>query len=157
REVPWAPIGRPIRSGPRRSQPRGRVSRGTILTLDFSAIVVTHRSSAEAADCVASLRGAFEREGLRGEIVLVDSGSGPEETKAWSATPADRKILLAENRAFSGGANAGLAAAGSSRLLLCNADVLFRPGAVAALAAALDDLAVGVAAPLCFWDSEDRL
>jgi GT2 family glycosyltransferase len=71
--------------------------------------------------------------------------------------PADRCLLLSENRGYSGGANAGLAAARGGKLLLCNADVVFQAGAVAALAAALEDSTVGVAAPVCVWDEGGRL
>ena len=123
----------------------------------FSAIVVNHRSAAEAAECVRSLREAFARESVAGEIVLVDCDSGPQEVRALEALPADVRVFLPENRGYSGGVNAGLARARAPRLCLANADVVFLPGAVTALIAALEDPAVGAAAPLCLWDSEGRL
>ena len=109
-----------------------------------SAIVVNHRSAPESAECVASLRGAFEREGVDGEIVLVDCGSGPQEVALLSALPADAFLALPDNRGYSGGLNAGLARARGARLVLSNADVVFGPGALTALLAAVDDPAVGV-------------
>lgn len=67
---------------------------------DVSVVVVNHRSAAEAAGCAASLAEAFAREGLAGEIVLVDCGSGPEEARALERIPADTRVLLAENRGY---------------------------------------------------------
>jgi len=122
-----------------------------------SAVVVNHRSAAEAAACVASLEDAFDREKIAGEIVLVDCASGPEEVRALERLPADVRVFLDENRGYSGGVNAGLALADSDRLLLSNADVVFGPGAVTELLAALEDPRVGAAAPLCFWDAGEVL
>lgn len=127
------------------------------MTPEVSAIIVNHRTAAEAAACAGSLSEAFAREGLRGEIVMVDCASGPEEAAALAAAGADALVLLPENRGYSGGANAGLARAGGSVLLVCNADVVFAPGAVSALVAAVGDRRVGAAGPLCFWDSDGRL
>ena len=124
---------------------------------EVSAIVVSHRSSVEAADCVASLQAGFRAEGVSGEAILVDCGSGREEARALKAAGADSLVLLEENRGYSGGVNAGLAAARGRTLLLCNADVVFSPGAVTALLRAAADLRVGAAAPLALWDSEGRL
>ncbi len=122
-----------------------------------SAVVVNHRSAAEAADCVRSLREAFARERVEGEIVLVDSGSGREEQAAFEAIPADVHVVLEENRGYSGGVNAGIARCGADRLFLCNADLVFQAGAVSALLAAIEDPSVGAAAPLCLWDAGGRL
>jgi N-acetylglucosaminyl-diphospho-decaprenol L-rhamnosyltransferase len=125
----------------------------------LSAVVVNHRTAAEAGDCVRSLREEFAREGLQGagEIVLVDSDSGPEERPALQAIPADARVFLEENRGYSGGVNAGIAGARGAVLFLCNADVVFLPGAVGALLRAVDAPDVGAAAPLCLWDAEGRL
>jgi N-acetylglucosaminyl-diphospho-decaprenol L-rhamnosyltransferase len=122
-----------------------------------SAIVVNHRSAAEAAACAASLREAFRREGVSGEIVLVDCASGPEEVRALEKVPADARVFLDENRGYSGGVNAGLARAGGAKLLLVNADVVLLQGALTALLAAIENPRVGAAAPLCLWDSAGTL
>ena len=124
---------------------------------EVSAVIVSHRSSREASGCVASLKSCFRDEGLSGEIVLVDCGSGAGEGPALRAAGADSLVLLAENRGYSGGINAGLAAARGRQLLLCNADVVFLPGAVGALLRAIREKRVGAAAPLAVWDSEGRL
>lgn len=121
-----------------------------------SAIVVNHRSAAEAAACAASLSAAFANEGIAGELVLVDCASGPEEVCALQQIPADVRVFLDDNRGYSGGVNAGLARARADRLILSNADVVFGAGAVTALLAAVADPSVGAAAPLCFWDAGQR-
>jgi GT2 family glycosyltransferase len=124
---------------------------------DVSAVVVSHLSAREAIDSVASLRQAFRAEGIVGEIILVDCGSGPAETHALERAGADLFLPLAENRGYAGGVNAGLARAGSFRILVCNADVVFHPDAVRTLSEAIDDPSVGAAAPLAFWDTEERV
>ena len=127
------------------------------MTPPVSAVVVTHRSAAEAADCVASLRADFEKTGLAGEVVLVDCGSGEEEAQRLRRIPADALVLLPDNRGYSGGVNAGLERARGGTLLVCNADVAFQPGAVRELAGAAAQRSVGAAAPLCLWDAAGRL
>jgi GT2 family glycosyltransferase len=127
------------------------------VTPAVSAVVVTHRTASEAADCVASLRADFERSGVAGEVVLVDCGSGDEEAERLRGAGADALLLLPDNRGYSGGINAGIQRARGAAMLLCNADVVFQPGAVAVLAAAVAERRVGAAAPLCFWDAAGRL
>lgn len=127
------------------------------MTPDVSAIVVSHRSAAEAAACVASLASSFRAEGIPGETILVDCASGREEAEALRAAEADSLLLLEENRGYSGGVNAGLAAARGRHLLLCNADVVFFAGAVGGLLRAIAEKGVGAAAPLAVWDSEGRI
>jgi N-acetylglucosaminyl-diphospho-decaprenol L-rhamnosyltransferase len=122
-----------------------------------SAVVVNHRSAAECAECIGSLRASFAEARTDGEIVLVDCASGPEEAERLSILGADVFLPLSENRGYSGGINAGLARASSDRLLLCNADVMLLPGALPPLLAAIAEPSVGAAAPLAFWDSGRRL
>jgi len=124
---------------------------------DVTAVVVSHRSAAEALGCVGSLTEAFREESVAGEIVLVDCGSGPEETSRLAGAGADVFLPLPENRGYSGGVNAGLARANSPCLLLCNADVVFRPGSLRPLLEAVEEPGVGVAAPLAYWDAADRI
>jgi GT2 family glycosyltransferase len=123
------------------------------VTPRVSAIVVNHRSADEAAQCVASLREAFARESVPGEIVLVDCDSGPEEVRALTAIAADQDVFLPDNRGYSGGVNAGLARARGAQLLISNADVIFLSGAVTALLSEIGEPRVAAAAPLCLWDA----
>src|SRR6266511_806664 len=127
------------------------------MTPEVSAVVVSHRSAAEAAGCVLSLARAFTQERNAGEVVLVDCGSGEQEAALLRDVPADRSVLLPENRGYSGGVNAGLAQARGARLLLSNADVVFSPGSIAPLLDAIAEPRVGAAAPLSTWDTEGRV
>jgi len=124
---------------------------------DVSAVVVSHESSREALDCVASLRAAFRADGVGGEIILVDCGSGRVEAGRLANAGADVFLPLAENRGYAGGVNAGLARASSFRILLCNSDVVFAADALAPLLEAVDDRSVGAAAPLAHWDEAGRV
>ncbi|MCA1582767.1 MAG: glycosyltransferase [Acidobacteria bacterium] len=120
-------------------------------------MVVNYRQAALAAACANTLRDGFAREGIGGEIVLVDCGSGDAEAEALRGIDADRLIRLPDNRGYAGGVNAGLARARGSRLVLSNADVLFRPGALTALLAAIARPGAGAAAPICEWDPDGRV
>lgn len=127
------------------------------MTPKVSVIVVSHRSAAEAARCVASLTEAFAQEGIAGEVLLVDCGSGDEEAALLRDIPAARHLLLPENRGYSGGVNAGLAVARGSNLILSNADVVFTSGSVGRLLEAIAGPRVGAAAPLATWDAQQRV
>ena len=124
---------------------------------DVSIVIVNHRSAEEAERCVASLRDDFSAGGISGEIVLVDCASGEAERRQLAGIGADRLVLLDENRGYSGGLNAGLARARSARILLSNADVVYRRGAVASLLDAIGERDVGAAAPVASWDREGRI
>ena len=124
---------------------------------EVSAVVVTYRTSAECGECVRSLRAAFEAESIAGEIVLVDCASGPDEAAKLALLAADVLLPLPENRGYAGGLNAGLARARGRILLLCNADVVFFPGAVGELLGAIRDPRVGAAAPRASWDAKSRI
>lgn len=124
---------------------------------DVSVVVVSHRSAPEAALCVGSLREAFAREGIEGEVVLVDCASGEEDARQLARLPLDLFLPLPENRGYSGGANAGLARSRGWKLIVSNADVVYLPEAVTELLRALDDPTVGAAAPLCCWDADGKI
>lgn len=124
---------------------------------DASIVVVNHRSAEHALRCVESLRSCLAGEGIAGEILVVDCGSGEEEAHRLEAAGADLLLPLAENRGYSGGVNAGLARARAEKLVLSNADVLYLPGSLCPLLEALDDPSVGAAAPLTFWDAGGAL
>ncbi len=85
-----------------------------------------------------------------GEIILVDNASTdgtPDFVR--SSFPSVRIIENSENLGFAPAANTGINASSGEYVLLVNPDITFKPGFVAALAAALDsDPDVGSAAPL---------
>src|SRR5215471_13153523 len=124
---------------------------------EVSIVVVSHRTAAEAALCIESLRRDLESAGIAGELVLVDCGSGPAEVERLRSAGADTLVPLPDNRGYSGGCNAGLARATAPRIVLSNADVLYAPGTLAKLLGALEDPRVGAVAPLAFWDGAGRI
>ena len=123
---------------------------------ELSAIVVSHRSAREASSAIAALRRAFAETRISGEIVLVDCGSGGEETAALRSAGADRLIAI-ENRGYAGGVNAGLAAATGRLLALSNADVELAAGALAPLLETASRSDVGACAPVQHADPDGRL
>ena len=124
---------------------------------EVSIVVVSHRTAAEAALCIESLRRDLESGGIAGQVVLVDCGSGPAEVERLRSAGADTFVPLPDNRGYSGGCNAGLARATASRIVLSNSDVLYAPGTLVQLLGALEDGQVGAVAPLAFWDAAGRI
>lgn len=124
---------------------------------DFTAVFVNHRTSDLCLEAVGSLRRAAGEEGVRPFVVVVDCDSGPEDAKRLPALGADRLVLLRENRGYSGGLNAGIAAAESKLLLLCNADIEFLPGCLGPLIEAAGRKSVGAASPVQFADRGARI
>lgn len=123
---------------------------------DVAAIVVSHRSAGEAARAIASLRRGFAEAGVSGEVVLVDCGSGPDELPRLREAGSDR-LLAIDNRGYSGGVNAGIAAARARVLLFCNADVVLEPRALGPLLEAAERPEVGAASPVQHADPEGRI
>lgn len=74
------------------------------------------------------------------EIVVVDNassdGAGDEITRRW---PQVRVLAQKTRQRLPVNLNTGLAATGAHYAMVCNSDVVFRPGAVDALATFLDD------------------
>jgi N-acetylglucosaminyl-diphospho-decaprenol L-rhamnosyltransferase len=123
---------------------------------DVAAIVVSHRSAREAARAIASLRRGFSETGASGEVLLVDCGSGPDELSRLKEAGSDR-LLAIDNRGYSGGVNAGVAAARARMLLFCNADVELSARALGPLLEAAGRPEVGAASPVQHADAEGRI
>ena len=89
------------------------------------------------------------------EVVFVDNGSGDGSVElVRERYPKVSVVPLARNRGFTGGNNAGIAAAAGRFVVLLNNDARMRPGCLAALRAAAlsDDRAGAVTAKLVFAD-----
>jgi GT2 family glycosyltransferase len=118
-----------------------------------AAVVVSWEGGAATERCVASL---LAQDAAPDEIVVVDNASGPAERArldaAFGARRGVRLLLLADNRQFAGGMNAGARAAfsaGTDRVLLLNNDTVLDPAALRLLGAALDATpGAGIAGPL---------
>jgi N-acetylglucosaminyl-diphospho-decaprenol L-rhamnosyltransferase len=100
------------------------------------AIVVSYRTGAVLADCLASLRNA---RGL-GEIVLIDNGNEPGEAAALDAFAAAPNAVLIRgqgNVGFAAAANLGARRATAETLVFINPDVVLAADAIDGLSAAL--------------------
>ena len=102
---------------------------------DLSVIVPTYQGRHHLEELLPSL----EEQTLPHEVIVVDNAStdGTSEFLAehW---PQVRVISFPENRGFGKAANAGVAEASSSRVVLLNNDIVCTPAFLERLAAALD-------------------
>jgi len=113
----------------------------------ISLIVVNYRSAALA---IEAIRTARETTAAALEVIVVDNSCDAAEADALRVD-ADVVIASATNRGYAGGINDGRKHARGEILVVSNPDVTFAPGAVDALARAVDDGAA-VAGPAFFWD-----
>ena len=125
---------------------------------EVSIVVVSHRTAAEAALCIESLRRDLQSGGIAGEVVLVDCGSGPAEVERLRSAGADTFLPLPDNRGYSGGCNAGSGARDRFP------DRSFQRGrslrsrdASRSFSAPWKTSQVGAVAPLAFWDAAGRI
>ena len=109
-----------------------------------SAVVVNYNARRHLLECVRSLRA----EGVD-DVVVVDNDSADGSTWALEASDPDARIVATgANLGYGTAANRGAAVARGDLLLVCNSDVVFEPGAVKALAGALEaDATVGFVGP----------
>ncbi len=113
--------------------------------LATAAVVVNYNAGRALLDCVASL----EAEPVD-DIVVVDNGSGDGSMAALAAAcPAVRPILAGRNLGYGAAANLGARSTSAEYVIVCNPDLVAKPGAVKTLAAVLDDRSdVAVAGPM---------
>jgi N-acetylglucosaminyl-diphospho-decaprenol L-rhamnosyltransferase len=114
-----------------------------------SLLIVNYRSSNLAARAVVSAR---ESSTSPIEVIIVDNSGDAGEVQSLHETGADRVIVSPRNIGYGGGLNLARASARGSVLLLSNPDVVFAPGAIDAMTAALEDGAT-VVGPRLSWDS----
>jgi N-acetylglucosaminyl-diphospho-decaprenol L-rhamnosyltransferase len=100
---------------------------------DVSAVIVNYKARDYLLRCVASLRA----DGVQ-EIVVVDNDSDDGSQAALAAVDAAAFVPSGANLGFGSAANIGAAATSGRLLLIMNPDAVVVPGAVPALAAALD-------------------
>ena len=114
------------------------MSEGTSPT-DVSVVIVSHNGAEWLERCLEAITGPGRPAGVS-EVVVVDSGSGPEALELlerWS----DRVdvVVAGVNVGFARGCNLGAARTTGRRVLLLNPDAVVRPGCVDALVRALDE------------------
>lgn len=134
---------------PRRSwsSPQGRV--------DCAVVVVTYNSSRDIAGLLDSLSPAAA--GLTLRTVVVDNGSADATVELVRSRPEVVCIETGSNLGYAAGINVGREHAGDySALLVSNPDLVFDPGAIRKMYAALQETTVGMIVPLLL-DADDRL
>ncbi|MEY4373977.1 MAG: hypothetical protein RL760_143 [Candidatus Eisenbacteria bacterium] len=103
----------------------------------ITAVVVTYESTAVLERCLASLRAAAPRRGVR--IVVADNASRDGTADRAAALLGDSDVVrLAENRGFAAGVNAGFAAASTPFVAVVNPDVEIPAGGLDALVEVLE-------------------
>jgi GT2 family glycosyltransferase len=106
-----------------------------------SVVIVTYRPGPGLARCLDSLQG---QAGLA-ETILVDNGGGGPEIDVARAIEGVEVIDSGGNLGFAAGCNLGAGRASGDVLIFLNPDTVVAPGAIASLASALEDRAVGIA------------
>ncbi len=96
-------------------------------------IVVAHRAGAALTRCLDSLEGE--------DVIVVDNGGGGPELDAAARRAT---VIASPNDGFGAGCNLGARHTDADVLVFLNPDTVALPGAVAALARALEDPSVGV-------------
>jgi len=105
------------------------------------AVVIVDYRSGRLPACLTSLVGQGAA-----EVVVVDNAG--EAPVRWPPGLDGRVLRPGVNLGYGAGANRGVAATSAEVVVVANADVTFRPGALAALAGSLEDCpAVGLAGP----------
>lgn len=111
--------------------------------LQLSVVVLAWNNLPLTQACVQSLRAGTD---VDHELIVVDNGS-QDGTPAWAEQAADVPVLLAENRGFAVGMNAGLEVAKGDVVAFVNNDTVWPEGWAEPLLEHFDDPGVGIVAP----------
>jgi N-acetylglucosaminyl-diphospho-decaprenol L-rhamnosyltransferase len=114
----------------------------------ISLLVVNYRSSDLAVAAIRSARAATTQPL---EVIVVDNSCDAAEAAALRAN-AEEVIVSAANVGYAAAINRGRQSCRAELLVVCNPDVVFGPGAIDTLAAALRDDTAAMAGPALFWD-----
>jgi N-acetylglucosaminyl-diphospho-decaprenol L-rhamnosyltransferase len=108
------------------------------------AVVVNYNAGAALSECVASLK----REGVQA-IVVVDNGSTDDSLECLAGeSPGVQVLRTGRNLGFGGGVNFGARRTTGEMLLVCNPDLVLRPGALDAMVNRLvQDPSLGLVGP----------
>lgn len=118
---------------------------------DVSVVTVTYGTGPIVVDCLAALADTLAP--TASEVIVVDHPVAtdrglPTSTRLRLLTSGVRLIEGDANYGFGGGNDVGIAHSRAPIVVLLNPDVVVQPGWFAPLTAALDDPAVGIAAPV---------
>ena len=119
---------------------------------DVAAVVVNYNAGAALSECVASL----ESERVQA-IVVVDNGSTDDSLECLAReNPGVQVFRTGQNLGFGGGANYGAKRTTGEMLLVCNPDLVLRPGALGAMVDRLmQDPSLGLVGPALVTPSGD--
>lgn len=107
-------------------------------TPEVAVVIVTWNARGPLLDCLASLAPAAAAGEV--EVVVVDNASADGTVAAVAdAAPWARCIANPTNRGLSAANNQGIAATTAPFVCISNPDVVYRPGTIPALRAAMDD------------------
>lgn len=121
----------------------------------LSVIAVNHNSSAFLKECFSSVASTIGGESF--EFLVIDSGSGEEELRSLQNLQDDKVSLVVsrENIGYARAVNEGIRNAKGNVILITNPDVLYKPGSIACMLAALSQLPrCGAVAPRTWWDKK---
>ena len=122
--------------------------------MSISVVIVAYRTGPALLRCLESLSG---EEGLI-ETIVVDNGGGGAEIEHARGLAGVRVIEPVENLGFAAGCNMGAREAQGDVLVFLNPDTVVAPGAIASLAATVEDREVGIAMPrLRLLDQPEKL
>lgn len=119
----------------------------------LSVIAVNHNSLALIGECLSSLNSAAGADAF--EFLAVDSGSREDEAEGLRKLEGQnvRVILCKENIGYARAVNVGLEVARGEVILITNPDVVYLPGSVSRMIAALRELPLcGAVGPRTWWD-----
>ncbi len=105
----------------------------------------------------AAVAAVLASEGVEVELVVVDNGCTSDAVATLRPDPRLRVITPGTNTGFAGGVNLGAEAASHDVVVMLNSDAEVEPGALAALAAAIDDGADLAGAVILLADQPDLI
>ncbi len=108
----------------------------------FDVVILAYGAEPLLAESVASV---LAQEDAEVTVVVVDNGADAQSIFAIDSLPRVRLVVPGRNLGFAAGANLGARHGDADHVAFVNSDVVLRPGALAALAAALEDETVGLA------------
>lgn len=111
--------------------------------MKISAIVLAYKAEPFLRE---SVRAILDSDGVDTDVVLVDNGCTTDDVEFLESVPGVTVVRPGENLGFSGGCNAGAAAATGDYIALINGDAIVQPNTLARLARELGDPTVGIAA-----------
>ncbi|HEY0789328.1 MAG TPA: glycosyltransferase, partial [Thermoanaerobaculia bacterium] len=113
-------------------------------------VVVNYHSADMACRAIETARAASS---VPLQAVIVDNSGDPAERDRVAAAGADVVIDAPDNPGYGEGANRGRAAANGEILIVANPDVVFAPGSIDRLAAALEADRAVMSGPRFLWDA----